>query len=272
MNWPSLHAQILSGALFYRTGCAFMNEAAVAIATLHKPLVLGDGQPNPGMPQGRSVTITGDFPLRNDSGFRCGCGHKGNFLEKGMFARMIAIPAGAASLGSDHTRTNRATMRRVIGATTKTAGKATAQLVIHDPNQWPGNSASTPKARHVAIPETMADIMPDRKKPKTMGANRAGIIYTFLMINVANWPKPISSWPKYLSAVICRLARPCNAPTAISLLRQFCRWDYREKRPPRPQAKPVGPGMHVMHAQIYQPVKRLAVNQGLQPRPHHHIW
>ena len=61
-------------------------------------------------------------------------------------------------------------MRRVIGATTKTAGKARAQLGSQPLIQRPRNWASSGAARAVAMPETMKDMSPERMKPKRMWA------------------------------------------------------------------------------------------------------
>ena len=90
--------------------------------------------------------------------------------------RLKVGPGRAFSKRGSQARTKRATIRRVIGATISTAGNATAQLASQAPNQCAGNAASIPSARQVAMPDTMADISPDRIKPKRIGANRAGII------------------------------------------------------------------------------------------------
>lgn len=67
-------------------------------------------------------------------------------------------------------------MRRAIGATTKTAGKAMIQLEHHALNQIPGSSAVNPTAVMVETPDITADMIIDRKKPKAIGARRAGIM------------------------------------------------------------------------------------------------
>ena len=58
-----------------------------------------------------------------------------------------------------------ATMRRVIGATTSTTGKAVAQLTAQLPIQTATNASLKPIARKVDRPETMNDIMPDKRNP-----------------------------------------------------------------------------------------------------------
>lgn len=67
-------------------------------------------------------------------------------------------------------------MRRVIGATTNTVGKATIQLNTHDVIHGAINGLPASSTRTVAINETIQDIRPDRIKPNRTGANRAGII------------------------------------------------------------------------------------------------
>lgn len=66
-------------------------------------------------------------------------------------------------------------MRRAIGATTSTAGKAMIQLEYHARNHTPGRSAVSPMADMVDTPEITADMIIDRKNPKAMGAKRGGI-------------------------------------------------------------------------------------------------
>jgi len=64
----------------------------------------------------------------------------------------------------------RSTIRRTIGATTKTVGNATVQDEIQADIHNPGKPSTKPIARAVAIPETMSDMKPDRRRPKTIGA------------------------------------------------------------------------------------------------------
>lgn len=64
-----------------------------------------------------------------------------------------------------------ARMRRTIGATIRTAGKATA----HEESQAPMMPLSDPSASHVETHATMQDIMPDRRKPNAIGSSRLGM-------------------------------------------------------------------------------------------------
>ena len=78
-------------------------------------------------------------------------------------------------------RTRRATMRRTSGATTRTVGNATAQEDIQDDPHKPMNVSLNPMARNVAMPETISDIIPDRRKPNRNGAARGGMqTYLFM--------------------------------------------------------------------------------------------
>lgn len=63
-----------------------------------------------------------------------------------------------------------------MGATINTAGKATTQLEYHALNQIPSKADVMPIADTVETPEITADIIIDRKNPKTIGAKRAGIM------------------------------------------------------------------------------------------------
>lgn len=72
--------------------------------------------------------------------------------------------------------TSRPTIRRAIGATIRTAGNATIQLEYHARNHVAGKSSVTPTVEFVETPEMIADMIIDKKNPKTNGAKRAGII------------------------------------------------------------------------------------------------
>jgi hypothetical protein len=98
----------------------------------------------------------------------------------------------------------RATKRRVMGATTRTAGKATAQAKAQDDIHVPKNSGGRPMARRVAMAETMQDIRPDRMKPKRTGAKRAGI-----MLGSGVWFAPfIAAWRAMVNGT--KRARPAR--------------------------------------------------------------
>ncbi len=79
-------------------------------------------------------------------------------------------------IGIQSCRTSFATILRVTGATTKTAGKATAQLGSHDPIQIEKKPGTKPNVSDVEMPDTMQDISPDKIKPNNAGAKRAGNI------------------------------------------------------------------------------------------------
>ena len=79
----------------------------------------------------------------------------------------------------------RATSRRVMGATTNTVGKATAQEMAQFGIQTNGIWAEIPMARAVESPETMKDISPDRMNPNRIGAKRAGIMGELRQENIA---------------------------------------------------------------------------------------
>jgi hypothetical protein len=51
------------------------NEPLSAITTFHLAAVLGNGEPNPRMPQRTLIAVTSNFPLGYDLGFRSGAGH-----------------------------------------------------------------------------------------------------------------------------------------------------------------------------------------------------
>jgi hypothetical protein len=183
----------------------------------------------------------------------------------------------------DHARVRRVTMRRVMGASTRTAGKATAQLVAQTVAQCPGNAASSPRARAVAIPDTIADISPDRIRPKRMGAKRGESSLRLL---------PGASGQAHLDPFISGSCQPLNNPAHHLLrgnpggtwpqgeggpkapgvlLQKLRRWDDGEKRAAGPKAKPVRAAHLVMCPKIDQTVKRLSVNQRLQPGADHDI-
>lgn len=63
-----------------------------------------------------------------------------------------------------------------MGATISTAGKAMNQLEYHALNQTADKSAEIPTAEIVDTPEITADMIIDKKKPKAIGAKRAGIM------------------------------------------------------------------------------------------------
>lgn len=54
------------------------------------------------------------------------------------------------------------------------------QLVIHDPIRSPTKPLGKPVTRHVAIAEMTNVIRPERIRPKSCGANRAGIVWYFV--------------------------------------------------------------------------------------------
>ena len=66
--------------------------------------------------------------------------------------------------------TSRPTIRRATGATTRTDGNATIQLLIHARAQIIGSAEDKPTADNVTTPEITADMIIDKTKPKTMGA------------------------------------------------------------------------------------------------------
>ena len=66
--------------------------------------------------------------------------------------------------------TSRPTIRRAMGATIRTEGKATSQLDNHAFNQMLDKTAPAPRAEMVETPEMSPDMISDRKKPKAMGA------------------------------------------------------------------------------------------------------
>ena len=129
--------------------------------------------------------------------------------------------------------TSRPTMRRVIGATNRTAGKATAhetaQLLIHSD----GVPAPKPKARTVDSPDTIHDISPDKINLNRIGAKRAGII-TVTRFGVG---RPIanaslSCGQRQLSRILPLISpQPCrNSPNRLRSLAQLV-----EHRSPKPR-------------------------------------
>lgn len=72
---------------------------------------------------------------------------------------------------------SRATIRRVIGATTRTTQNATGQLKLQEIIHEPKKTSLRPMARNVAIPDTMHDIIPERMSPNKTCAKRAGNIF-----------------------------------------------------------------------------------------------
>jgi len=79
---------------------------------------------------------------------------------------------------SAHVLTSRCTMRRVIGATSSTSGRAISHAMSQAPIQTFSRSAPGPDARMVEMPNTTRDISPDRMRPNKAGAKRAGSITT----------------------------------------------------------------------------------------------
>ena len=73
-------------------------------------------------------------------------------------------------------RVMRATKRRVSGATFKIVGKATIQLLHQAAAHNAVKLCEKPAAFSVATPDTTPDIMIDKKKLNSSGANLAGII------------------------------------------------------------------------------------------------
>ncbi len=61
------------------------------------------------------------------------------------------------------------------GATTNTIGNATNQEESHVSNQVISNSGTKPIVCMIAIKVTMHDIMPDKRKPKSMNSNFGGM-------------------------------------------------------------------------------------------------
>jgi hypothetical protein len=98
----------------------------------------------------------------------------------------------------------RATSLRVMGATIRTVGKATAQAKAQEDIHVPKNSGGSPMARTVAMAETMQDMSPDRMKPKRTGAKRAGI-----MLGSGVWFAPfIAAWRAMVNGT--KRARPAR--------------------------------------------------------------
>jgi len=92
----------------------------------------------------------------------------------------VALQRAASSF---YGRTILATTLRVIGPMTKTMGKATAQLAIHDPIQTPAKPSINPIARHVAMQVTKNVIKQVRIRPNRIGAARWGnIMWAFCVI------------------------------------------------------------------------------------------
>lgn len=83
--------------------------------------------------------------------------------------------SGGSFFGNRNYEVSRVTNLRAMGATIRTAGKATIHDVIQLLPQR-DSVKSMPVARKVAIPDTMQDIRPDRIKPNRTGANWVGII------------------------------------------------------------------------------------------------
>ena len=65
-----------------------------------------------------------------------------------------------------------------MGATTRTAGNAMAQDASQFDIQTLKRPSTSPNARNVETPDTRSDMRQERKKPKTIGEKRAGIMGT----------------------------------------------------------------------------------------------